>query len=139
MNIYKDLLSLHGYVTHPRELADDPAENTEARTSASAAVPLAAIAPVAGAAAARPADVAPGPARPAATLVLRTPVERLFDGALPLITNSRPPSRLGREDEAYGPRFGNRLAWRRIFGGASSARDRGTFAADCALGACACA
>ncbi|MEG3192930.1 hypothetical protein [Lysobacter sp. D1-1-M9] len=138
MNIYKELLFLHGYVTNPRDLADDPAENHGVRTSPAAAVPLAVAASVASAAAAKPADAAPVPARPAATLVLRAPVERLFDGALPLIATTRPVSRLGlEEEEAYGPRFGNRLASRRIFGGASSAHGGGTFAADCALGACA--
>ena len=117
MNLYTHLLFLHGYLPDPGAVAD--------HASASA-----------------PRTTAPG--KDAAALPRSTPMNLfkslLYLGGLESIT-----SRIGEEDEAFGPTYGNRVASARAFGkpaaprpaAPAARRDTKAFAdAGCVVGGC---
>ena len=119
MNLYTHLLFLHGYLPDPGAVADLPPAPTP-RTTAPGK------------------DAAATPRSTAMNLFKSL----LYLGGLESIT-----SRIGEEDEAFGPTYGNRVASARAFGTPASPRprqaapaarrDRNAFAdTGCVVGGC---
>ena len=108
MSLYSDLLFLHGHIADPRlALALSTASPAQASSPGPATGIGIAPTPVINTAADMPAGPAAAARRDPMTL-FKSP---LYLGGLESID-----SRIGEEEEAFGPTYGNRIASERTFG-----------------------